>query len=84
MTNTSDDINEIGIPVVTASSKFLHVTSTLLCVLVPTQGAVRSDQYPAGAEQSENDGMAFDEGRSLLGRVYERGWKPSTVCDSQL
>jgi hypothetical protein len=81
---TLDDIDEIGIPIVTAPSKLFHMTSPLLSVLVPTISAVRGDQHPTGAEQPEDDGVPLDECRPLFGGVDERGWESSTVGDGQL
>jgi hypothetical protein len=81
---TLDDIDEIGIPVVTTTSKLFHMTSPLLRVLVSAVSAVRGDQHPTGAEQSEDDGVPLDERGSLFGRVDERGWESSTVGDRQL
>lgn len=81
---TLDDIDEIGIPIVTAAPKLFHTTSPLLRVLVSTVSAVRGDQYPAGAEQPEDDGVALDERGSLLSGVDERGRETSTIGDREL
>jgi hypothetical protein len=81
---TLNDINEIGIPVITAASKLFHMSSPLLRVLVSAVSAVRRDQHPTGAEQSEDDGVPLDERGSLFGGVDEGGWESSTVGDRQL
>lgn len=81
---TLDDIDEIGIPVVTTPSELFHMTSPLLSVLVSTVSAVCGDQHPTGAEQPEDDGVPLDERRSLFGGVDERGRETSTIGDGQL